>query len=158
MGAFLAPRVVSYPAQAIVSAIDHAISRSGAVALPFTVDDVVRYFSSALGTEPLASGKAVVFTSGASGIDADLYRIEVAREARAVVVSFRGGGDYGMTMAREFFEAPFFEREETLRFFSMLAAADAATTARLKRFTVRMQLVQHRDDFHLTMRFTPPRS
>ena len=127
--------------------------------LHFTLADVVSYFSTALETKPSASDDRFVFTGPANGSAQDVFRIAISEEAHDVVIAFSGGGDYGLTLAREFFEAPFFTRDETLRFFTLLEESrGGSATAKLARFTVRFTHIMHRDDFHLTLRFTPSAS
>ena len=127
--------------------------------LHFTLADVVSYFSTALATKPSASDNRFVFTGPAKGHAEDVFRIAISEEAQDVIVAFSGGGDYGLTLAREFFEAPFFTRDETLRFFTLLEESrEGPATAKLPRFTVRFTHIGHRDDFHLTLRFTPAAS
>ncbi len=123
--------------------------------LHFTLADVVSYFTTALATKPSVSENRFVFTGPANGYPEDVFRIEIFEEAQELVVAFSGGGDYGLTMAREFFEARFFTRDETLRFFTLLEESrEGPVTAKLPRFTVRFTHIGHRDDFHLTLRFT----
>ena len=127
--------------------------------LPFTLADFASYFSSALETKPSASDNGFVFSGPANGHAEDVFRIAISAEAQDLVVAFSGGGDYGLTLAREFFEAPFFTRDETLRFFTLLEKSrEAPATAKLPRFTVRFTHIGHSDDFHLTLRFTPAAS
>jgi hypothetical protein len=123
--------------------------------LPFTLPDVVGYFTAALETTPSVSGNRLVF-SGRNSHAEDAFRIAVSSEGRDLVVAFGGAGDYSITLAREFFEAPFFARDETLHFFTLLERShDGVATAALRRFTVRFTQVEHSDDFHLTIRFMP---
>ena len=127
--------------------------------LHITLADLVSYFSTALATKPSGSDERFVFTGPANGYAEDVFRIAISAEAQDLVVAFSGGGDYGLTLAREFFEAPFFTRDETLRFFTLLEESrEDPATAKLPRFTVRFTYVGHRDDFHLTLRFTPAAS
>lgn len=147
---FFVPRVASLP--------DRPAPRSVTPdeTLPFTMPDVVGYFTSALMMKPDDDGKTAVFTGRANGYAEDVFRIAITPEKGELVVAFSGGGDYGVTLAREFFEAPFFEREETLRFFTLLdKSRSGPATATLRRFTVRFTHLEHSDDFHLTLRFSP---
>lgn len=157
---FAAPRVASFTDRAAPVAI--SLSRPAPPrtalpqALPFTPADFVSYFSTALETKPSASDNLFVFTGTANGHAEDVFRIAISAEAQDLVVAFSGGGDYGLTLAREFFEAPFFTRDETLRFFTLLEESrEGPATAKLPRFTVRFTHIGHSDDFHLTLRFSP---
>ena len=160
---FATRRVASYTDRAVPVAM--SLSRPAPPhaalpqTLPFILADFVSYFSSALVTTPSASDDRFVFTGSANGHAEDVFRIAISAEARDLVVAFSGGGDYGVTLAREFFEAPFFTRDETLGFFTLLEESrEDPATAKLPRFTVRFTYVGHRDDFHLTLRFTPAAS
>ena len=128
-------------------------------ALPFTPADLVSYFSTALETKPSASDNRFVFTGPTNGHAEDVFRIAISAEARDLVVAFSGGGDFGRALARQFFEAPFFTRDEKRRFFTLLEESrEGPATAKLPRFTVRFTHIGHRDDFHLTLRFSPSAS
>ena len=158
---FATRRVASYPDRAVPAAmsVSHPPHTALPQTLPFTLADFVSYFSSALETKPSASDNGFVFTGPANGHAEDVFRIAISEEAQDVVVAFSGGGDYGLTLAREFFEAPFFTRDETLSFFTLLdESREGSATAKLPRFTVRFTHIGHSDDFHLTLRFTPAAS
>ena len=161
---FLATRrAASFTDHAVPVAISVSRPASPSTVLPqmlhFTLADLVSYFSSALETDASASGGRFVFSGPADGNAQDIFRIAISEEREDLVVAFSGGGDYAMTLAREFFEAPFFTRDETLRFFTMLEESRGGpATAKLPRFTVRFTHIGHSDDFHLTLRFTPAAS
>lgn len=160
---FAAPRMARFSDRAAPAAtlLAHPASPHTALpqTLPFTLANFVSYFSTASEKEPSASDNRFVFTGNANGHAEDVFRIAISEEAQDVVVAFSGGGDYGLTLAREFFEAPFFTRDETLRFFTLLEESrEGSATAKLPRFTVRFTHIAHRDDFHLTLRFTPSAS
>ena len=160
---FASRRAASFPGRVapVATSLSHPVPPRAAApqALPFTPADFVSYFSTALETKPSASDNRFVFTGPANGHAEDVFRIAISTEAQDLVVAFTGGGDYGLTLAREFFEAPFFTRDETLRFFTLLEKSrEGPATAKLPRFTVRFTHIGHRDDFHLTLHFTPAAS
>ena len=160
---FATPRVASFTDRAAPVAMSLSRPAPPHAALPltlqFTLADFVSYFSTALETKPSASDNRFVFTGPANGHAEDVFRIAVSAEAQDLVVAFSGGGDYGLTLAREFFEAPFFTRDETRRFFTLLEESrEGPATVKLPRFTVRFTHIGHRDDFHLTLHFTPAAS
>ncbi len=160
---FATRRVASFTDRAapVATSVSHPAPPQAALSqvLPFTLLDLVSYFSTALETKPIASDNRFVFTTPTNGPTDDVFRIVISAEAQGLVVAFSGGGDYGMTLAREFFEAPFFKRDETLRFFTLLEESrESPATAKLPRFTVRFTHIGHSDDFHLTLRFTPAAS
>ncbi len=157
---FFVPRGATLPDRPALAAI--ATSRPAPrpvtprETLPFTMPDVVGYFTRALMREPEDDGNTAVFTGPGNGHAEDVFRIAITPEKGELVVAFSGGGDYGVTLAREFFEAPFFERNETLCFFTLLEESRSGpATATLRRFTVRFTRLEHSDDFHLTLRFSP---
>lgn len=145
----------SWPA-AIEAIFPRTKPLSPAHSLPFSYQDVLRYLAVSLGVSPTQYGNTAVFSEQPNGREEDAYRVLVTLENQHLAVTFSGYGDYGMTIAREFFEAPFFDREETLRLYSLLEEGKPSQTVRFRRFTVRFQLQEHRDDFHLTLQFTPP--
>lgn len=157
---FATRRVASYTDREASVAISVSRQASPHTALPrtlhFTLADCVSYFSASLATKPGGKDGRFVFTGPATGHAEDLFHIALSEEAPDLVVAFSGGGDYGVTLAREFFEAPFFKRDETLRFFTLLEESlKGPATAKLPRFTVHFTHVAHSDDFHLTLRFAP---
>ncbi len=157
---FFVPRVATLPDRPTLAAIETSRPTLRPVApgetLPFTMPDVVGYFTRALMRQAEDDGNTAVFTGPANGYAEDVFRIAITAEKGEFVVAFSGGGDYGLTLAREFFEAPFFEREETLCFFTLLEKSRSGpATATLRRFTVRFTHLAHSDDFHLTLRFSP---
>jgi hypothetical protein len=135
-----------------------AVSRSKpfapASALPFRAGEIIDYLTGALALHPKQVGNSTVFESPANESAANSFSIAVTEESRGLAVLFTGKGDYAMSIAREFFEVPFFTREESLRFYALLSEERRDQTVNLSRFTLRFQLLEHKDDFHLTMRFS----
>jgi hypothetical protein len=158
--AFLAiPKVASNPGRSAPRVAESAPSRhnpSWRQNLPFSASEIERYFVHELGTQPRREGNTATFRNPPGEPMENTFAISVTTEERGIAVTFTGRGDYAMTLTREFFEASFFSRNETLRFHAMLAHSSVDTTAPLARFTVRFRVANHSDDFHLTMRFTPP--
>lgn len=125
--------------------------------LPFGPVDVADYFSTVLemSAERDADG-AIRFENLHASYPEDRWFITIRREGREVIVEVRAGGDYGMNLAREFFECPLFERAESEAFYAMLNDAQNAPTRKFPRFTLQMQMSQTSDLFTLTLRFSPP--
>jgi hypothetical protein len=124
--------------------------------LPFSAADAVHYFSTVLEMSPERDADGTVsFENYHVSHAEDRWTITVRTEGKEVVVVFRVGGDYGLSLAREFFESPLFRREESERFYAMLNDARNSPSERMPRFTVRMQLTQDNDLLTLTLRFTP---
>lgn len=112
---FPTPRVIIFPDRAAFAAIQTARVTPRAVlheTLPFTMPDVVAYFSGGLMMKASYEGATAVFTSTPNGHAEDIFRIGVTPELGALVVAFRGGCDYRLTLGREFFEGPFFTRKK----------------------------------------------
>lgn len=131
--------------------------RSGS--LPFTAADAIHYFSTAL---EMSSEKApnggTVFENLHDPQPEDFWRIEVRTDEKELIVEFTVGGDYGLTLAREFFECPLFERDEFERFYEMLNSAKNDPVEKLRRYIVKMTLRDAKETQVLTLRFTPRES
>jgi hypothetical protein len=85
----------------------------------------------------------------------DRWRIAVAPEGKGIVVEFTVGGDFGLSLAREFFESPLFVRAESEEFYAMLNEARNAPVKKMRRFTVAMTFAETTDLQMLVMRFLP---
>jgi hypothetical protein len=125
--------------------------------LPFTAWDVVQYFSTVLEMSPdKEKGGVLVFENQQATFPEDKWRIEIWSERKSVVVQFAAGGEYGMSLAREFFECPIFDQSETEQFYEMFSRAQAGPLTRLHRFTVSMAYKETADLEVLVMKFTAP--
>ena len=125
--------------------------------LPFTAWDVVQYFSTVLEMSPeKEKGGALVFENPQAIYPEDKWRIEIWTERKSVVVQFTAGGEYGMSLAREFFECPIFEQDESEQFYDMFNHAQAGPLMRMHRFTVGMSYKETSDLEVLVMKFTAP--
>jgi hypothetical protein len=123
--------------------------------LPFSHRDVVSYFADALGFSPKQVGNITVFSNPANENELLGFEVLVTQNEADLFVSVSGQGDYAMTIAREFFEAPFFSRGETLGLYAALNRGRDGQTLRYPRFTAHVEVVQHREDFHVTLQFSP---
>jgi hypothetical protein len=85
----------------------------------------------------------------------DRWRIAIWPEGKGLVVEFTVGGDYGLSLAREFFESPLFVQAESEEFYAMLEQARNAPVKKLPRFTVAMTFTETTDLQLLVLRFTP---
>ncbi len=125
--------------------------------LPFGPVDVADYFSTVLEMSAERAADGVIrFENLHASYPEDRWFITIRREGREVIVEVRAGGDYGMNLAREFFECTLFERAESEAFYAMLNDAQNAPTRKFPRFTLQMQMSQTSDLFTLTLRFSPP--
>lgn len=124
--------------------------------LPFSAMDVASYFSTVLEMSPERDAKGVAsFENYHVSHAEDRWTITVRTEGKEVVVEFLVGGDYGLSLARDFFESPLFVRDESEQFYAMLNEAQNAPSQRLPRFTLQMSLRQTTDLITLTLRFAP---
>lgn len=139
------------------ASVPRLVEPSRTTRLPFQYRDCLRYFAEALGVSPTQIGDAAIFVSQGDSRDSDAFQVLVSAEGRDVFVSVAGRGDYALSLAREFFEAPFFSRDETLGLYTALDSGRPGQTLRYRRFTVRMDVLQHADDFHVILQFSPSR-
>jgi hypothetical protein len=141
-------RETSLPAPASVPQIE---------GLPFTALDVVQYFSTVLErSAEKGAGGTMVFENISATYPEDRWHIAVSVERKSVVVEFVFSGDYGMSLAREFFESPLFQRQESEQLYEMLAHAQNSPAKRLARFTVSMTHRETSQEQNLVLRFTAP--
>ncbi len=125
--------------------------------LPFSVADVGHYFSTVLEMSAEKDPNGVIrFENLYVSHPEDRWFISIRAEGGDLVVEFRAGGDYGMNLAREFFESSFFERGESENFYAMLSDAKNGPKQKFARFSLQMQLRQSVDLLTLTLRFAPP--
>lgn len=128
----------------------HALPR----ALHFTATDVVHYFTSVLDVPPKHTKEgSIIFEEKRSRWPEDHYRIFIAQENGDVVVSFAVAGNYGMNLAREFFECPLFHRAESEQLYKLLGEAEKAPTATLPRFSVSFRSWETKERAHVVLRF-----
>lgn len=157
---YVAPRAASIDRVAAAPAAESRRSHGGPLlpilVLPFRAVDAVHYFSTVLEMSPeKAANGAVVFENYQVVHPEDRWRISVWEEGKAVVVEFVVGGDYGMNLAREFFECPLFVGAESEDFYAMLNEARNAPVRKMPRFHVAMTLAETVDLEMLVMRFSP---
>ncbi|EDY17920.1 hypothetical protein CfE428DRAFT_4659 [Chthoniobacter flavus Ellin428] len=126
-------------------------------ALPFTAADVVQYFSSTFETSAeKGEGNTMVFENHEVKSPDDRWRIAISTEGKAVIVEFTAGGDYGLSLARDFFESPLFQREESEQLYDLFARAQNNPVKKLPRFTVGVTYRQTSEEENLVIRFTAP--
>ncbi|MDR3403986.1 MAG: hypothetical protein P4L99_15930 [Chthoniobacter sp.] len=125
--------------------------------LPFTASEVVQYFSTVLEmSAEKGPGGTMVFENHQATVAEDRWHIAISVERKSVVIEFVVGGDFGMTLAREFFESPLFERGESEQLYEMLGRAQNSPVKRLSRFKVGMTYNQTTEQQQLVLRFTAP--
>lgn len=159
----IAPRAADFERSGAPSAVAVRVPASQTVkapriaALPFNAGDVVQYFSTVL-EMPAEKGtrNTMVFENHQAITPEDRWHIAVSVERKTVIVEFVVGGDYGLSLAREFFESPLFQKEESEQLYDMLAHGQNSPVRRLKRFTVSMTYQQTTEQEDLVLRFTAP--
>ena len=125
--------------------------------LPFNAWDVIQYFSTVLEMPAeKGPGSTMVFENHHAQNPEDRWHIAVSVERKTVVVEFVAGGDYGLSLAREFFESPLFQRGESEQLYAMFAQAQNGPVKRLARFTVSMNYSQTNGQESLVLRFMAP--
>lgn len=157
---FLVPRAAELERLVTAPAAETHLPQSPperpALVLPFTAVDVVHYFSTVLEMSPVTEeGGARVFENYQVVHPEDRWRITVWAEGKGVTVDFTVGGDYGLSLAREFFESPLFVRAESETFYEMLGEAHNAPVKKMPRFTAAMTFTETTDLQKLVMRFSP---
>ena len=101
-------------------------------------------------------GGALVFENQQALYPEDKWRIEIWTERKSVVVQFTAGGENGMSLAREFFECPIFQQDESEQFYDMFNHAPAGPSTKMHRFTLGMTYKETSDLEVLVMKFTAP--
>lgn len=136
---------------------EHRVLAPQKLKLPFTAWNVAEYFSTSLemSVDKRANGR-LVFENPHGTVPEDFWHIEISTESESVVVQFIVGGDYGMSLAREFFECPLFEPRETEKLYEMLSGAQNSPVAKLPRFTVSMAYREQTNLQMLNLKFAPP--
>jgi hypothetical protein len=160
---FSAPILIDYGHSAAVAVARswplHHQSPVQVPRLPFTIEDIAGYFATALTIKPAqAPGGALVFEDRSSVYREQHFRIVVSSDSNDLLVAFTAGGDYGVSLLREFFEAPLFSKAESERLYKLLNSTDTARAATLPRFKVGLSELRTSDSIKLTLRFSPSAS
>lgn len=122
--------------------------------LPFNAWDVIQYFATVLEMPAeKGPGATMIFENHHAVVPEDRWHIAISVERKTVIVEFVAGGDYGMSLAREFFESPLFQRGESEQLYAMFAQAQNNPVKRLARFTVGMTYSQSAGQESLVLRF-----
>jgi hypothetical protein len=105
-------------------------------------------------------GRCVVFTLGQAYRANDHVEniIVVTEDPPRLAVSFLVSGGYGMNFVGEFFEAPFFTRDESEKFHGLLHGPAGNTTARFPRFALDFTRVETPEWYFISMSFGPLRA
>jgi hypothetical protein len=122
--------------------------------LPFTFRDAVRYFETSLAQFPQEIRPDEVVFRGGNHRD-NFYTISVVSYGSDVLVRFDVMDDYGMTLVREFFEAPFFHARESEQFYALLDGKTSTKALHLPRFDVLYEYDGRGDGAIISMLFSP---
>lgn len=126
---------------------------------PIDFERTVTLFRKMTAVQPVRMHeRSVVFALG------QLYRrddhvesvIIVTEDGPQTSVSFMVSGGYGMNFVSEFFEAPFFTREESEQFYALLYGPKEHTVAAFPRFAVDFTRVQTPAWHFISLTFAPP--
>ena len=126
---------------------------------PLEFDPVVALFKKMTKVLPARMhGRCVVFSLGEAYRANDHVEsiIVVTEDPPRLAVSFLISGDYGMNFVSEFFEAPFFTRDESEKFYALLYAPMGNSAARFPRFTLDFTRVETPEWHFISMSFGPP--
>jgi hypothetical protein len=122
--------------------------------LPFSFEAVLQYFEMSLGQAPTErSANHVIFTGGRIGDG--LFAISAAGLGSDVLVKFTVTDDYGMSLVREFFEAPFFQWSESEQLYVLLYMGDGLRWLRLPRFDVVFEFATGSENTTVALLFAP---
>ncbi|MGZ4982879.1 MAG: hypothetical protein ACXWAX_08715 [Chthoniobacterales bacterium] len=122
--------------------------------LPFSFENVVRYFEDTLATSPQERlMNQVIFRGGTR--DENFYTITITRRGPELLVAFNVIDDYGMNLVREFFEAPFFQSRESQEFYALLSSQNGTRSVSLPRFNLLFDYSSRGLDANVTMIFSP---
>jgi len=134
----------------------HSAVRShlGSHALPFSFEQVLRYFDDAFGKPAhKVRDNTVVYTEGNASDDA--VTIAVAATERKIAVTLMARGDWGVNYIREFFEAPFFLRSESEQLYALLDANPSVRATAVGRFDVKIDFFKTREWIVIATEFQP---
>jgi hypothetical protein len=129
-------------------------SALGSYALPFSFNQVLRYFDDAFGKPGYkVHDNTVVYTEDNASDEA--VTIVVSAMERKIAVTLIARGDWGVNYIREFFEAPFFLRSESEQLYALLDANPSVRATALGRFDVKIDVFKTREWIVITTKFEP---
>lgn len=126
---------------------------------PIEFEKAVTVFKEMTAVQPVSMhARSVIFALG------HLYRkddhvesvIIVTDDAPRLSVSFFVSGGYGMNFVSEFFEAPFFTRDESEQFYALLYGPQEHAVATFPRFAVDFTRVETPAWHFISLTFGPP--
>ena len=142
-----------FPFAAVERSVPREIPKI-ATQLPFTFEDVTKYFQESLAHPPQEKRfNYAVFRSG-DGIDY-FYTVAISSSGPDLLVKFQVVDDYGMNIVREFFEAPFIQRKESKQLHALLYMGSGIRTINLPRFVVVFEYDNRSESTTVSLMFSP---
>lgn len=127
---------------------------SAATRLPFTFDDVIRYFQDSLAQPPQERRfNYALFRCGDGGEHS--FTIAISSDGPDLLVKFHVVDDYGTNIVREFFEAPFIQWKESEQLYALLSMGSGIRTINLPRFDVVFEYDNRAETTVVTLMFSP---
>ena len=124
-------------------------------ALPFSVGQILDYFTEAFGKGPFKiEGKSFVYKDRENPDEVVIIIVSDLGGGTSVVLLATGG--YGVNYIREFFEAPFFLREETEQLYKLLDSGPGIRSVTLERFNIQMGITAAESWVVVAIEFSPP--
>ena len=107
--------------------------------LPFSLDQVLNHFNEAFEKRPSRIDERTFGYTDRANPD-EMVIITISDLDTGLAIVLLATGDYGVNYMREFFEAPFFLREETEQFYKLLEQGPGVRSIALERFKVQMSI------------------
>ena len=107
--------------------------------LPFSLGQVLDHFNEAFGKQPFRIDERTFVYTDRENPD-EMVIITVSDLDTGLAIVLLATGDYGVNYMREFFEAPFFLRQETEQFYAFLDRGPGVRSITLERFKVQMSI------------------
>lgn len=130
-------------------------------ATPISFKQVVEIFTRMTEVRPTrVHERCVVFSLGQAYKRNDHVEsiIVVTEDPPRLGVSFLISGGYGMNFVSEFFEAPFFARNESEEFYRLLNAPQGHSGARFSRYSVDFSRIETPEWHFISLSFGPTRA
>ena len=125
-----------------------------ATRLPFTFEDVVKYFQGSLAQPPQERRSNDALFRGGDGGE-HFFTIAISRNGPDLQLKFQVIDDYGMNIVHEFFEAPFIQWKESEQLYALLYMGSGLRTINLPRFDVAFECDNRAETTVITLLFSP---
>jgi len=131
-----------------------SLSHSNVRRLPFSFDQVTRYFDDAFEKPGRTVRNNMREYVERNAFD-EYAAIVVSGRRQQIKVALVTNGDWGVNYIREFFEAPFFLRSEKEQLYTLLNANPSARYANVGRFDVRIEVLETYQWIVISVEFGP---